>query len=51
MTTLATTSLRSSTLVVTRRALLRYLRTHSTGIFIAYRLVAAAVFLVLLLLD
>ena len=29
--------------------LLRYLRTHSTGIFIAYRLVAAAVFLVLLL--
>jgi undecaprenyl-diphosphatase len=30
--------------------LLRYLRTHSLGIFIAYRLVAAAVFLVLLLL-
>jgi undecaprenyl-diphosphatase len=29
--------------------LLRYLRTHSTGIFIAYRLVAAAVFMVLLL--
>ena len=29
--------------------LLRYLRTHSTGIFIAYRLVAAAVFLVLIL--
>jgi len=29
--------------------LLRYLRTHSTGIFIAYRLIAAAVFLVLLL--
>lgn len=29
--------------------LLRYLRRHSTGIFIAYRLVAAAVFLVLLL--
>jgi undecaprenyl-diphosphatase len=29
--------------------LLRYLRTHSTGIFIAYRLVAAAVFLTLLL--
>jgi undecaprenyl-diphosphatase len=28
--------------------LLRYLRTHSTGIFIAYRLIAAAVFLVLL---
>ncbi len=28
--------------------LLRYLREHSTGIFIAYRLVAAAVFLVLL---
>ena len=28
--------------------LLRYLRGHSTGIFIAYRLVAAAVFLVLL---
>lgn len=28
--------------------LLRYLRTHSLGIFIAYRLVAAAVFLVLL---
>lgn len=31
--------------------LLRYLRTHSTGIFIAYRLVAAAVFLVLLALG
>ncbi len=31
--------------------LLRYLRSHSTGIFIAYRLVAAAVFLVLLLLN
>ena len=31
--------------------LLRYLRTHSTGIFIAYRLVAAAVFLVLLLVT
>jgi undecaprenyl-diphosphatase len=30
--------------------LLRYLRTNSTGIFIAYRLVAAAVFLVLLLM-
>jgi undecaprenyl-diphosphatase len=29
--------------------LLRYLRTHSTAIFIAYRLIAAAVFLVLLL--
>ena len=29
--------------------LLRYLRTHTTGIFIAYRLVAAAVFLVLIL--
>jgi len=29
--------------------LLRYLRRHSTGIFIAYRLVAAAVFLVLLI--
>ncbi len=29
--------------------LLRYLRTHSTGIFIAYRLIAAGVFLVLLL--
>lgn len=29
--------------------LLRYLRTHSTGIFIAYRLVAAAVFSVLIL--
>ncbi len=28
--------------------LLRYLRDHSTGIFIAYRLVAAAVFLLLL---
>jgi undecaprenyl-diphosphatase len=31
--------------------LLRYLRAHSTGIFIAYRLVAAAVFLVLLVLN
>ena len=31
--------------------LLRYLRTHSTGVFIAYRLIAAAVFLVLLLLN
>jgi undecaprenyl-diphosphatase len=31
--------------------LLRYLRQHSTGIFIAYRLVAAAVLLVLVLLD
>jgi len=31
--------------------LLRYLRTHSTGIFIAYRLVAAAVFVVLLALG
>lgn len=31
--------------------LLRYLRTHSTGVFIAYRLVAAAVFLVLLLVT
>jgi undecaprenyl-diphosphatase len=31
--------------------LLRYLRTHSTGIFIAYRLGAAGVFLVLLVLD
>jgi len=31
--------------------LLRYLRTHSTGIFIAYRLVAAAVFLVLIVLT
>jgi undecaprenyl-diphosphatase len=29
--------------------LLRYLRTHSTGIFIAYRLVAAVVFVVLIL--
>jgi undecaprenyl-diphosphatase len=29
--------------------LLRYLRTHSLGIFIAYRLVAAAVFMVLLI--
>jgi hypothetical protein len=29
--------------------LLRYLRTHSTAIFIAYRLIAAAVFMVLLL--
>ena len=28
--------------------LLRYLRTHSTGIFIAYRLVAAVVFVVLI---
>ena len=31
--------------------LLRYLRTHSTGIFIAYRLIAAGVFLALLLLG
>jgi undecaprenyl-diphosphatase len=31
--------------------LLRYLRHHSTGIFIAYRLLAAAVLLALLLLD
>ena len=31
--------------------LLRYLRTHSTGIFIAYRLIAAAVFLVLIVLT
>ena len=31
--------------------LLRYLRAHSTGIFIAYRLIAAAVFLVLLVLS
>ena len=31
--------------------MLRYLRDHSTGIFIAYRLIAAAVFLVLLLLN
>ena len=31
--------------------LLRYLRDHSTGIFIAYRLIAAAVFLVLLMLN
>jgi undecaprenyl-diphosphatase len=31
--------------------LLRYLRTHSTGIFIAYRLVVAGVFLVLLVMD
>ena len=31
--------------------LLRYLRTHSTGIFIAYRLVAAAVFFVLILMT
>ena len=31
--------------------LLRYLRTHSTGIFIAYRLVVAAIFLVLLLVN
>jgi undecaprenyl-diphosphatase len=31
--------------------LLRYLRTHSTGVFIAYRLVAAAVFIVLLVLG
>jgi undecaprenyl-diphosphatase len=31
--------------------LLRYLRTHSTGIFIAYRLIAAAVILVLLVAD
>ena len=31
--------------------MLRYLRDHSTGIFIAYRLIAAAVFLVLLVLG
>ncbi len=31
--------------------LLRYLRTHSTGIFIAYRLIAAIVFVVLILLT
>jgi undecaprenyl-diphosphatase len=31
--------------------LLRYLRDHSTGIFIVYRLVAAAIFLVLLVLN
>ena len=31
--------------------LLRYLRTHSTAVFIAYRLVAAAVFLVLLIIG
>jgi undecaprenyl-diphosphatase len=31
--------------------LLRYLRHHSTGIFIAYRLLAAVVLLALLLLD
>jgi len=31
--------------------LLRYLRTHSTGIFIAYRLVAAAVLLVLVVVT
>jgi undecaprenyl-diphosphatase len=31
--------------------LLRYLRSHSTGVFIAYRLVAAVVFLVLLLVT
>jgi undecaprenyl-diphosphatase len=31
--------------------LLRYLRTHSTGIFIAYRIVAAGVFLALLALG
>ncbi|MFV2064324.1 MAG: undecaprenyl-diphosphatase UppP [Chloroflexota bacterium] len=31
--------------------LLRYLRTHSTGIFIAYRIVAAVVFLVLILMT
>lgn len=31
--------------------LLRYLRTHSTGIFIAYRIVAAGIFLVLLVVD
>jgi undecaprenyl-diphosphatase len=31
--------------------LLRYLRSHSTGIFIAYRLVLAAVFFVLILLN
>ncbi len=31
--------------------MLRYLRRHSTGIFIAYRLIAAAIFLVLLLVN
>jgi len=31
--------------------LLRYLRNHSTGIFIAYRLIAAVVFLVLLVFN
>jgi undecaprenyl-diphosphatase len=31
--------------------MLRYLRDHSTGIFIAYRLIAAAIFLVLLLVT
>ncbi len=31
--------------------MLRYLRDHSTGIFIAYRLIAAAVFLVLLVVN
>ena len=31
--------------------MLRYLRDHSTGIFIAYRLIAAAVLLVLLLVN
>jgi undecaprenyl-diphosphatase len=33
------------------RFMLRYLRRHSTGIFIAYRLAAAAVFLVLLVMN
>ena len=33
------------------RFMLTYLRDHSTGIFIAYRLVAAAVFMVLLLVN
>lgn len=31
--------------------MLRYLRDHSTGIFIAYRLIAAAVFLVLIVVN
>jgi undecaprenyl-diphosphatase len=31
--------------------MLRYLRTHSTGIFIAYRIVAAVVFLLLLAVN
>ena len=35
-------------LVLAIGLLLRYLRSHSLGIFIAYRLIAAVVFLVLL---